>query len=55
MAGPTDGVEGSGKDKTKNPSSDPDSPYYIHPTDYPRQMHVNDTLNDNNYADCLGR
>lgn len=51
MAGPIDGVEGSGKDKTKNPSSDPDSPYYIHPTDYPRQMHVNDTLKDNNYAD----
>ena len=50
MAGSED-ASASGKDKAKTPSSDPDSPYYIHPTDYPRQMHVNDSLNDNNYAD----
>ncbi|KAK1423454.1 hypothetical protein QVD17_18757 [Tagetes erecta] len=27
------------------------SPYYIHPSDYPRQMHVNDHLTDGNYID----
>ncbi|KAJ0616771.1 putative retrotransposon Copia-like protein [Helianthus annuus] len=30
---------------------DHDSPYYIHPSDYPRQMHVNETLTDGNYVD----
>lgn len=43
MVVPTDDAEGS----AKNPSFDPDSPYYIHLTDYPHQMHVNDSLNDN--------
>ncbi|XP_076949365.1 uncharacterized protein LOC143621986 [Bidens hawaiensis] len=31
----------------------PDSPYYLHPSDYPRQMHVNDVLTDDNYIDWL--
>ena len=31
--------------------SDHNSPYYIHPSDYPRQMHVNDVLTDANYID----
>ncbi|XP_076961087.1 uncharacterized protein LOC143637636 [Bidens hawaiensis] len=30
---------------------DHDSPYYIHPSDYPRQMHVNEALTDGNYVD----
>ncbi|GJZ24464.1 putative RNA-directed DNA polymerase [Tanacetum coccineum] len=28
-----------------------DSPYYLHPSDYPKQLHVNEVLTDNNYAD----
>ncbi|KAM0044266.1 putative retrotransposon gag domain, retrotransposon Copia-like protein [Helianthus debilis subsp. tardiflorus] len=28
-----------------------DSPYYLHPSDYPKQLHVNDVLTDNNYID----
>ncbi|XP_076952218.1 uncharacterized protein LOC143625882 [Bidens hawaiensis] len=28
-----------------------DSPYYLHPSDYPRQLHVNDVLTDGNYND----
>lgn len=30
--------------------NDPNSPFYIHPNDYPRQLHVKETLNDGNYA-----
>ncbi|KAI3719404.1 hypothetical protein L6452_20301 [Arctium lappa] len=30
---------------------DPNSPYYLHPSDYPRQMQVNDVLSDSNYGD----
>ena len=30
---------------------DHNSPYYIHASDYPRQMHVNDVLTDANYID----
>ncbi|KAJ0510788.1 putative transcription factor interactor and regulator CCHC(Zn) family [Helianthus annuus] len=38
---------------TKKEGSSPDinSPLYIHASDYPKQMHVNDTLTDNNYTD----
>nr|GEZ39143.1 hypothetical protein [Tanacetum cinerariifolium] len=28
-----------------------DSPYYLHPSDYPKQLHVNEVLTDNNFAD----
>ncbi|GJW96612.1 putative RNA-directed DNA polymerase [Tanacetum coccineum] len=28
-----------------------DSPYYLHPFDYPKQLHVNEVLTDNNFAD----
>nr|GEZ44072.1 hypothetical protein [Tanacetum cinerariifolium] len=28
-----------------------DSPYYLHPFDYPKQLHVNEVLTDNNCAD----
>lgn len=34
-----------------NPSNDPNSPFYIHPNDYPRQLHTNETLNEGIYAD----
>ncbi|KAM0043325.1 putative RNA-directed DNA polymerase [Helianthus debilis subsp. tardiflorus] len=41
-----------GKTEKKNEGvSDHDSPYYLHPSDYPRQMHVNDVLTDGNYTD----
>ncbi|KAM0029215.1 putative RNA-directed DNA polymerase [Helianthus debilis subsp. tardiflorus] len=39
--------------KTDVSSSEHGSPYYLHPSDYPRQMHVNDTLTDNNYLDWV--
>ncbi|XP_076944543.1 uncharacterized protein LOC143615263 [Bidens hawaiensis] len=38
--------------KTDN-NPDPNSPLYIHPSDYPKQLHVNETLNDHNYSDWL--
>ncbi|XP_023771232.1 uncharacterized protein LOC111919910 [Lactuca sativa] len=47
MAG--DKAESSGDDK-KN-KIDTSSPYYIHPSDYPKQMQVNDALNDSNYGE----
>ncbi|GJZ75415.1 putative RNA-directed DNA polymerase [Tanacetum coccineum] len=28
-----------------------DSPYYLHPSDYPKQLHVNEVLTDNNFDD----
>ncbi|XP_071727907.1 uncharacterized protein [Rutidosis leptorrhynchoides] len=39
----------SGKQTETAPHTN--SPYYIHASDYPKQMHVNENLNDNNYAD----
>lgn len=30
---------------------DANSPFYIHPSDYPKQMQVNDILNDNNFSE----
>ncbi|KAJ0587330.1 putative RNA-directed DNA polymerase [Helianthus annuus] len=30
---------------------DASSPLYVHPSDYPKQIHVNDNLTDNNYVD----
>lgn len=42
MAGSDDVGENSGEDRPKSSSSDSHSPYYFHPTDYSRQMHVND-------------
>ncbi|XP_024986555.1 uncharacterized protein LOC112521796 [Cynara cardunculus var. scolymus] len=32
---------------------DYNSPYYLHPSNYPRQMQVNDALSDKNYADWV--
>ena len=52
MAGEDDNGSGS-SNKTDNETSDHGSPYYLHPSDYPRQMHVNETLNDNNYLDWV--
>lgn len=46
MAG--DKPTGSGKE-TSGETIDVNSPYYIHPSDYPKQMQVNDVLNDHNY------
>ena len=47
----------AGDDATKNKANgsvpDHDSPYYLHPSDYLRQMHVNDALTDNNYLDWV--
>ncbi|XP_076882240.1 uncharacterized protein LOC143530645 [Bidens hawaiensis] len=36
-----------------NPAADHTSPYYLNPSDYTRQMHVNEALNDNNYLDSV--
>ncbi|XP_021995792.1 uncharacterized protein LOC110892971 [Helianthus annuus] len=41
-------AESSVKDHT-----DPNSPLYLHPSDYPRQMQVNDVLTDANFIDWL--
>ncbi|GJS25461.1 LTR copia-type gag-polypeptide [Tanacetum coccineum] len=43
------------KENTKTDATQPDhnSPYYLHPSDYPRQMHVNDALTDSNYLDWV--
>ncbi|XP_023757004.1 uncharacterized protein LOC111905550 [Lactuca sativa] len=30
---------------------DHSSPFYIHPSDFPKQLHVNEVLTDNNYVD----
>ena len=51
MAGDDQSTNIGSEPGDKNPSSDPNSPYYIHPNDYPRQVHVNETLGDSNYAD----
>ncbi|GJZ04487.1 putative retrotransposon copia-like protein, partial [Tanacetum coccineum] len=32
---------------------DPNSPFHLHPSDYPRQMQVNDGLTDNNFNDWV--
>ncbi|XP_021992146.1 uncharacterized protein LOC110888962 [Helianthus annuus] len=32
---------------------DPNSPYYLHPSDYPKQMQVNDCLTDSNFNDWV--
>lgn len=45
MAG--DIPEGSGKKSDEG--IDTTSSFYIHPSDYPKQVQVNDLLNDNNY------
>lgn len=42
------------KPKTREASGgviDHSSLYYLHPSDYPKQLHVNDILTDNNYLD----
>ncbi|KAI3523164.1 hypothetical protein L1887_01221 [Cichorium endivia] len=44
---------GGGEQSKKNEASDHGSPYYLHPSDYPRQMQVNETLNDSNYLDWV--
>ncbi|KAJ9561140.1 hypothetical protein OSB04_006300 [Centaurea solstitialis] len=38
-------------DSGKNDAIDVNSPYYIHPSDLPKQMHVNEVLTDGNYSD----
>ncbi|KAJ0581371.1 putative retrotransposon Copia-like protein [Helianthus annuus] len=43
------------KETQKSDTNSPDhnSPFYLHPSDYPRQMHVNDALTDHNYLDWV--
>ncbi|XP_076895646.1 uncharacterized protein LOC143548333 [Bidens hawaiensis] len=48
MAGDEDSLAGN---KNGERTIDPSSPYYIHASDYPRQMQANDPLNDSNYSD----
>nr|GEY09097.1 hypothetical protein [Tanacetum cinerariifolium] len=44
---------GDGGKKTQNEGEmiDHNSPFYLHASDYPKQMHVNDVLTDKNYSD----
>ncbi|KAK1415979.1 hypothetical protein QVD17_31767 [Tagetes erecta] len=52
MAGDKDGKNDEKmSNQNESKSIDPSSPYYIHASDYPRQMQVNDPLTDNNYID----
>ncbi|XP_076915755.1 uncharacterized protein LOC143575213 [Bidens hawaiensis] len=39
------------ENSNKNENPDLNSPLYIHPLDYAKQLHVNDILNDHNYTD----
>lgn len=43
------GEKPEGSDKKDNEVIEVNSPLYIHPSDYPKQIQVNDLLNDNNY------
>ncbi|XP_071715272.1 uncharacterized protein [Rutidosis leptorrhynchoides] len=45
------GAEESSSGKKSGSAIDTNSPMYIHPSDYPKQMHVNETLTDNKYTD----
>ncbi|XP_076914078.1 uncharacterized protein LOC143572951 [Bidens hawaiensis] len=45
-----DKTESSSSNKVEN-GPDVNSPLYLHPSDYPKQLHVNETLNDHNYTD----
>ncbi|XP_076933091.1 uncharacterized protein LOC143598878 [Bidens hawaiensis] len=49
MAGKDDSTTAKTQNQTQN--TDHSSPYYLHPSDFPRQMQVNEPLNDNNYLD----
>ncbi|XP_076905318.1 uncharacterized protein LOC143561047 [Bidens hawaiensis] len=44
-------MAGDNGKKTDGGASDHTSPYYIHASDYPRKLHVNDVLTDANYKD----
>lgn len=39
------------KPKNNGESIDTNSPYYLHPSDYPKQLQVNENLTDNNFND----
>lgn len=42
---------GSGQASKKDNGPDAKSPFYIHPSHYPKKMQVNDSLTDNYYTD----
>lgn len=39
------------KNKDEGETINHNSPFYLHASDYPKQLHVNDTLTDKNYGD----
>ena len=43
------------RDPKTGPSdvNDFSSPYYLHPSDFPKQLHVNEILTDGNYIDSV--
>lgn len=45
------GEKGSGNGNKDEDGPNTNSPYYVHASNYPKQLHVNDLLNDNNYTD----
>ncbi|KAJ0462069.1 putative transcription factor interactor and regulator CCHC(Zn) family [Helianthus annuus] len=47
MAGEQPGSSGGGD------APDVNSPYYLHPSDYPKTLHVNETLTDGNFKDWI--
>ncbi|KAJ0928320.1 putative retrotransposon gag domain, retrotransposon Copia-like protein [Helianthus annuus] len=55
MAGREENSDNNSSNVAGNQNSssivDHNSPYYIHASDYPRQVHVNDALTDSNYTD----
>ncbi|XP_076941272.1 uncharacterized protein LOC143610768 [Bidens hawaiensis] len=51
MAGEEDSDSTTVKTQNQTQNTNHSSPYYLHPSDYPRQMQVNEPLNDNNYLD----
>ncbi|XP_076884931.1 uncharacterized protein LOC143534303 [Bidens hawaiensis] len=44
-------MTGDQRKQTDGGAADHTSPFYIHASDYPRQLHVNDVLTDGNYTD----
>lgn len=48
-----DGDDASNNNKNKNDGESIDhySPLYLHASDYPKKLHVNDVLTDKNYGD----
>ncbi|KAI3712838.1 hypothetical protein L1987_71405 [Smallanthus sonchifolius] len=47
------GDEADGSSNSGTELVDANSPFYLHPSDYPKQMQVNESLTDNNFNDWI--